>query len=153
MFLVNLFHRFPKYVRIILIFFYFYVTLALCPFLWNICMLIFYSDGLFILGFVVGITMNTFFNPENKTNPIKIDFIYNTIKINFNLILNYFLLKLNNFFNFFLFFKYSNLLLKFKLFFSYIFKNFFIFWNPLFKKFSYFGFFRNNKQKWLKNKQ
>lgn len=131
-------------------------TFEVCPFFWDIIdngifdtpFFFYYSFFiLFFLNYSV-ITWKEFFN-NNK------DVIYNFFSLCFRPFSIFFTLlfaHLKRFFHFLVYFDYkdffkicSNLFFKF-------FSNFLMIWRPLFRKWSYFGYFRTNRSKWWKNK-
>lgn len=67
-----------------------------------------------------------------------------------NYLLNYLIIIFKKIYVFIFNFKYNFFISTNKIFFSIFFKKINLTWRPLFKKFSYFGFFRSNRSKWIK---
>jgi hypothetical protein len=131
-------------------------TFEVCPFFWDIIdngifdtpFFFYYSFFiLFLLNYSV-IIWKEFFN-NNK------DVIYNFFSLclrPFSIFFTLFFAHLKRFSHFLVHFDYKNFIkITFDLFFKF-FSNFFMIWRPLFRKWSYFGYFRTNRSKWWKNK-
>lgn len=128
-------------------FFYFYVTFNFCPF-FELDL----SLNFFTIFFTFLFILNYFFFSKLQFNNIKIDLLLNWIRL--------FLINSKNFFLFFiitikktvyfLFFKFFRSIKTNLVFSKEYLSKIFLIWRPLFKKLSYFGFFRTNRNKWLK---
>ena len=67
-----------------------------------------------------------------------------------NFFLNFFLNNINKIYTFFVYFKYFFFMLTLKILWRGFSSKFLIIWRPLFKKLSYFGYYRANRSKWIK---
>ena len=67
-----------------------------------------------------------------------------------NFLLNFLFINIKKIYVFYLKFKYVFFINTNKIFFNIFFKKINLTWRPLFKKFSYFGYFRSNRSKWIK---
>lgn len=94
---------------------------------------------------------NTKFN--EKKNNIDLDIIFKYFSIVFkmpNVFLNLFLNIFKKIYTFLVYFKYKYIVITYKIISKKYFNTFFILWRPLFKKTSYFGYYRSNRSKWIK---
>lgn len=112
-----------------------------------------FNWDLYLLIFIFIFTINfLFLNLKIKYNfnkDILIKF-YNLFFKNPSFFLNYIINTFKKIYLFFIHFKYFKEKKMISNFFKKLNNLFFIFWRPLFKKFSYFGFYRSNRSKWIK---
>lgn len=114
--------------------------------------IIFYSyfyELLFLLLFLLSFLI---LNRKEKFN-FSLDLLFKyyllffkTPSFFFNFVLN----TLKQIYIFTLLFKYKFLIDTNKIFFNFYFSKLSLLWRPLFKKFSYFGYYRSNRSKWIK---
>lgn len=111
-----------------------------------------YEFNLFIPIFTVLIIYNIVFK-VNTQNRLDLDLLSKYIILFIktpNFLLNYMINIFKKVYVFIIFFKYRNLLNFIKIIFKKCFSNSFLLWRPLFKKTSYFGYYRSNRSKWIK---
>jgi len=131
-------------------------TFEVCPFFWDIIdsgifdnpYFFYYSFfSLFLINYSV-ISWKESFN-NNK------DILYNFFFLIFKSFSIFFTLAyahLKRFVHFLLHFSFIEFIETLSILFNKFYKNFFLIWRPLFRKWSYFGFFKTNRSKWWKNK-
>ena len=131
-------------------------TFEVCPFFWDIVdndmfdnpYFFYYSFfSLFLLNYFV-ISWKESFN-NNK------DILYNFFSLcirPFSIFFTLFYAHVKRFFHFSFNFNFNNLISTISNIFDKIYSSSFLVWKPLFRKWSYFGYFRTNRSKWWKNK-
>jgi len=140
----------------ILTWLYIGITLEFCPFFWDILdegafesPYFFYTSFLFffLINYIVIIWKESF----NNNKDLLYKFVYFFFRP-FSLFITYILGEIKRFYVFLIKFEYK---IFFKTVYDLIFLKlggFFLIWRPLFRKWSYFGYFRSNRSKWWKNK-
>ena len=134
----------------IFVYLYTIMTLLYCPFFDKYVHNIYDS---FYWIFIILFFINYFISwwRESYNNNLDLIFIFfkNIFKFFFKG-LNYLLVEFKKIYNFIIKVKLYSFINNIYSFLHKIYKNMFIVWRPLFKKTSYFGYFRSNKSKWIK---
>lgn len=136
----------------ILLWLYLFFTFQVCPFFWTIVdknaleePYYLYSSFLFclILNYLVSYWRENFNN--NKDILYKfISFLFRP----FGIIITFFVCEYKKIYSFLKTMKYKKILDLIKFFFKFVINIPGLIWRPIFKKWSYFGYFRTNKSKW-----
>ena len=131
-------------------------TFEVCPFFWDIiddgifdAPLFFYYSffSLFLINYFVIVWKESFNN--NKDLILK---FFNLCLRPFSILFTLIFAYVKRFVYFLIRFEYRNFFTTLLHFFSKFYSSSFIIWRPLFRKWSYFGYFRTNRSKWWKNK-
>lgn len=135
---------------------YLALTFEMCPLFWNVIEFsVHHKHFFFYSSFLVCFLFNYFIlNLEwkeifNKNADLALKF-FTTLTTNFSIFINFFVVELKRFINFLLDFKYRKTILTLLLFLKDKISTKFNLWRPLFKKWSYFGYYRTNRSKWFK---
>ena len=112
----------------------------------------YFLSNSFLSIFLFFFIFNFYFN-QSITYNLNFDLVFKYFSLflkNFSFLLNYFINTFKKIILFLYYFKYRHIKLSISVYFKKHLSSFFIFWKPLFKKTSYFGYFRSNRSKWIK---
>ena len=112
-----------------------------------------FIDNLYVFIFLI-FFLNSFFMANNKVEfNFNFDVLYKFLLFLIktpNYMLNYVLISFKKIYTFLVYFKNKFYIDSSFIFLRRYFSKYFIIWRPLFKKFSYFGYYRSNRSKWIK---
>ena len=112
-----------------------------------------FIDNLYVFIFLI-FFLNSFFMTNNKVEfNFNFDVLYKFLLFLIktpNYMLNYVLISFKKIYTFLVYFKNKFYIDSSFIFLRRYFSKYFIIWRPLFKKFSYFGYYRSNRSKWIK---
>ena len=139
----------------ILLWVYLYFTFQVCPFFWaivdkNALEDPFYFYSSFLVCFLISYLINFWKENFNNNKDILYKFISFLFKP-FGYIWTFFSCEVKKFFNFLKNFKYKKMITIFYIFFLNYWNKIKPLWRPIFRRWSYFGYFRINKSKWINN--
>lgn len=131
----------------------FFISVEFFVYSWYILIDLLFFKNFFLFIFFTFFYLNFFVfkNVEKARHNIDLLYKYFLILVKTpsfftNVIVN----KIRKFFIFTVYFRHQLTILSYKIIFGWFFRKFFIVWRPLFKKFSYFGYYRSNRSKWIK---
>jgi len=139
----------------ILLWLYLFFTFQVCPFFWSIVDKSALDEPYYLYtSFLICLVLNFFISYWRENFNNNKDILYKFISFLFKplgFIITFFVCELNKILNFVKTMKYKKFLDLFKVFLNFIYSLPGLIWRPIFKKSSYFGYFRINKSKWNKN--
>ena len=112
-----------------------------------------FFDNFFLYIFSIFFLLNFFYIKNEEKFNFNFDLLYKYILFLLktpNYFLNYFLNNLKKIYVYLVYFKYKFLKDTHFMLIKKYFNRYFLIWRPLFKKFSYFGYYRSNRSKWIK---